>query len=140
MEFSFVTSDAFRQLFQSMSEGIIMADESGKISIANPVAEKMFGYGNDEMVGITIEDLLPARYRGNHAAFRRGFNAHPEPRKMGIGRDLTALRKDGVEIPVEISLSYTRLDGRLFIMRICLRSCWPRRKFTRRRSTQIIGA
>jgi PAS domain S-box-containing protein len=116
VEFSFVTSDAFRQLFQSMSEGIIMVEESGKISMANPVAEKMFGYGNNEMVGMTIEDLLPERYRGNHQGFRKGFNAHPEPRKMGIGRDLTALRKDGSEIPVEISLSYTRVDGKLFVM------------------------
>jgi len=116
MAFSFITSDAFRQLFQSMSEGIIMVEESGKISIANPVAENMFGYRTDEMVGMSIEDLLPERYRGNHISFRQGFNAHPEPRKMGIGRDLTALRKDGTEIPVEISLSYTRVDGRLFIM------------------------
>lgn len=116
MAFSFITSDAFRQLFQSMSEGIIMVEESGKISIANPVAESMFGYGNDEMIGMMIEDLLPARYRGNHMAFRKGFNARPEPRKMGVGRDLTALKKDGTEIPVEISLSYTNLDGRLFVM------------------------
>ncbi|HEU5290468.1 MAG TPA: PAS domain-containing sensor histidine kinase [Cyclobacteriaceae bacterium] len=116
MEISFVTSDTFRQLFKSMSEGIIMVEESGKISIANPVAEKMFGYGNDELIGMALEDLLPERYRGNHIAFRQGFNAHPEPRKMGIGRDLTALRKDGTEIPVEISLSYTRVDESLFIM------------------------
>ena len=99
-----------------MSEGIVLADESGKIDIANPVAEQIFGYEKNEMTGLLIEELLPEQYRKGHTTFRKGFNANPEPRKMGIGRDLVALRKDGSEIPVEISLSYTRINGSLYIM------------------------
>lgn len=116
MEFSFLSNNAFREIFHSMSEGIVLADESGKIDIANPVAEQIFGYEKNEMTGLLIEELLPEQYRKGHTTFRKGFNANPEPRKMGIGRDLVALRKDGSEIPVEISLSYTRINGSLYIM------------------------
>ncbi len=116
MDFSIVTNEAFREIFQSMSEGIIMVDESGTIAIANPVAEQVFGYDPNELTGKVLESLLPERYRGRHLSFRHGFNTHPEPRRMGIGRDLTALRKDGTEFPVEISLSYTKVKGQLFVM------------------------
>lgn len=113
---TFISNDAFREIFQSMSEGIVMVSEKGAILAANPVAEKLFGYGQNEMNGLSLENLLPERYRGMHSHFRRGFNAHPEPRRMGIGRDLTALKKDGQEFPVEISLSHTRANGALLIM------------------------
>jgi PAS domain S-box-containing protein len=112
----FASNDAFREIFHSMSEGIIMVDESGKIILSNPVAETLFGYQKNELNGLTMECLVPERYRGNHSHLRSGFNAHPEPRRMGIGRDLTALRKDGSEFPVEISLSFTRLEDQLLVM------------------------
>lgn len=113
---SLITDDAFREIFQSMSEGILMVDESGKIVIANPIGEQIFGYEKNELTGVLLENLLPERFRGRHVSFRKGFNAHPEPRRMGFGRDLTALRKDGVEFPVEISLSYTKVQGKLLVM------------------------
>jgi len=113
---SLVTSDAFREIFQSMSEGIVMVDEAGTIAVANPIAEQIFGYEKNELNGIAMERLLPERYRNRHLSLRKGFNAHPEPRRMGVGRDLTALRKDGTEFPVEISLSYTKVQGRLLVM------------------------
>ncbi len=114
---SFVNSDAaFREIFHSMSEGIIIVDESGMIVIANPISEQIFGYNKDGLTGVFLEDLLPHRYRGRHVNFREGFNKHPEPRRMGFGRDLMALRKDGVEFPVEISLSFTKVEGQLLVM------------------------
>jgi PAS domain S-box-containing protein len=116
MDLLTLANEAFREIFQSMSEGMIMVDEFGKIVITNPVAEQAFGYERDELNGKTLESLLPERYRGKHMSFRQGFNSHPEPRKMGIGRDLTALRKDGSEFPVEISLSYTTVNEKLFVM------------------------
>jgi PAS domain S-box-containing protein len=112
----FASNDAFREIFQSMSEGIIMVNESGKIILSNPVAESLFGYNKNELNGLTMENLLPKRYHGNHSKLRAGYNSHPEPRRMGVGRDLTALRKDGSEFPVEISLSFTRLQGQLLVM------------------------
>jgi PAS domain S-box-containing protein len=116
MDFSVVTNEAYREIFQSMSEGIIMVDETGKIAIANPVAEQLFGYEKDGLNGATLESLLPERYRKGHVNFRKAFNSDPHPRRMGFGRDLTALRQDGTEFPVEISLSYTQVQGRLLVM------------------------
>ncbi len=111
-----VTDDAFREIFHSMSEGIVMVDEGGKIVLANPIAETIFGYASNELNGLTMEVLVPQNHRGHHAQLRKGFNAHPEPRRMGFGRDLTALKKDGKEFPVEISLSYTRVKGKVLVM------------------------
>ena len=116
MDFSVVTNEAYREIFQSMSEGIIMVDESGKIAIANPVAEQLFGFEKNELTGKVMEELLPERYRKGHVSFRKLFNADPHPRRMGFGRDLTALRKDGTEFPVEISLSFTQVQGNILVM------------------------
>jgi PAS domain S-box-containing protein len=113
---SLIGNEAFKEIFQSMSEGIIMVDTRGKIVVANPVAEQLFGYSSDELTGVMLEDLLPARYRSGHVNFRKAFNSNPFPRRMGAGRDLTALRKDGTEFPVEISLSFTKVKGDLLVM------------------------
>jgi PAS domain S-box-containing protein len=113
VEISFVSSDTFREIFHTSAEGIIMIDESGKILLANPVAEKLFGYVSDTLVGCSLEQLLPERYRSRHLGFRGQFNQNPSPRRMGIGRDLQALRLDGSEFPVEISLSYSRMNDQM---------------------------
>ncbi len=113
---SLVTDDAFREIFHSMSEGIVMVDEAGKIVIANPIAEQVFGHEKNGLTGMMLEELLPVRYRGHHVSLRKSFNNHPQPRRMGFGRDLTALKRDGTEFPVEISLSYTQVKGKLLVM------------------------
>jgi len=85
----------------------------------------MFGYDNNELTGLQLEQLLPQRYRVKHLAFRDQFNDKPAPRRMGMGRDLAALKKDGKEFPVEISLSYSQARGNFiaiaFITDISLR-------------------
>ena len=111
-----ITNEAFRQIFQSMSEGIIMVDTNGIIIVANRVAEQLFGYAQEELTGMILENLLPVRYRGGHVNFRKAFYSDPFPRRMGAGRDLTALRKDGSEFPVEISLSFTKVNDELLVM------------------------
>lgn len=116
LEISFVSSDTFREIFQTSAEGIIMIDESGKILLANPVSEKMFGYEPEKLPGHLLEELLPERYRGRHLGFRKQFNQHPAPRRMGVGRDLQALRLDGSEFPVEISLSFTNMNNQMLSM------------------------
>lgn len=113
---SLVTDDAYREIFQSMSEGIVMVDERGIIVTANPIAESIFGYDKEELTGTPLEILIPSRYHDSHVDFRKGFNAHPQPRRMGVGRDLTAKRRDGSEFPVEVSLSFTQVRGQLLVM------------------------
>ncbi len=110
-DLSIVSNDAFREIFQSMTEGIIVVNSEGKVLVANPVAEEMFGYDSNELTGMLLEQLLPERYRGRHLSFRSNFNEHPAPRRMGMGRDLAALKKDGIEFPVEISLSFSKAAG-----------------------------
>jgi PAS domain S-box-containing protein len=112
----FTSNETFRQIFQSSVEAIIMVDKSGKILLANPVSERMFGYEPDGLLGLVIEDLLPENLRQRHVAYRKEFNAHPEPRPMGMGRDLVARRKNGTDFPVAVSLSYTNIGGELMVM------------------------
>ena len=112
----FISNDAFMEIFQSMTEGFIMVDEDGKILLANRVAEQTFGYVNSEFTGLSLENLLPERFRNGHLHFRKEFTDHPKPRRMGSGRDLMALHKSGQEFPVEISLSFTRYKSKLLVM------------------------
>src|SRR5688572_7231740 len=93
-----------------------MVDQQGKILMANPVAERMFGYPKDALIGLVVEDLLPQHLRHRHVGYRKDFAAHPEPRPMGMGRDLVAQRRDGTQFPVTVSLSYTNIEGEGLVM------------------------
>lgn len=111
-----VSNEAFTEIFQSMSEGLVMVNEDGKIVVSNPVADQIFGYERNGLVGRGMENLLPERFRDGHINFRKAFYASPAPRRMGTGRDLMAITKDGREFPVEISLSFTRYKKQLLVM------------------------
>jgi PAS domain S-box-containing protein len=113
---SFLSNESFRQIFQSSVEAILMVDQAGKILLANPVSEKMFRYEQGGLIGQVVEDLLPEHVRAKHVEYRKTFSAHPEPRPMGMGRDLIAKRKDGSLFPVAVSLSYTLIDGEVLVM------------------------
>lgn len=106
-----ISGEALKEIFQSMMEGFVVIDKDGIILVINPIGEKMFGYGPGELIGKPLELLLPERYRGHHVHLRREFNGKPVPRRMGLGRDLMGMRKDGMEFPVEISLSYSKAGG-----------------------------
>ncbi|WP_082616013.1 PAS domain S-box protein [Massilia sp. Root418] len=95
----------FRDVLESTPDGIIMANSTGLIVLANTQAERLFGYQPGELRGLPVEVLLPARYRGGHVAHRANYFVQPRPRTMGAGLELYGLRKDQVEFPVEISLS-----------------------------------
>lgn len=110
------SNDTFREIFQGSAEGIIMVNQEGIIMLANPVSEQMFGYGEGELIGQSLENLLPSRFRGEHSHLRQRFNHHPSPRRMGVGRDLMAMKKDGMEFPVEVSLSYKQTKDELLVM------------------------
>jgi PAS domain S-box-containing protein len=113
---SFLSNESFREIFQSSVEAILMVDQTGKIVLANPVSEKMFRYEQGNLIGVVVEDLLPEHVRARHVEYRKTFSAHPEPRPMGMGRDLIAKRKDGSQFPVAVSLSYTNIDGQILVM------------------------
>jgi len=106
----------FGAVVESAPSGMIMVDRSGKIVLVNRETERLFGYPRDELTGQPIELLVPSRLRDGHPAFRSGFFANPQTRSMGAGRDLFGLRKDGVEIPVEIGLNPLETDEGLFVL------------------------
>src|SRR5690606_24113884 len=87
----------------------------GRIRIANRQAERLFGYEGDSLLELTIEDLLPQRFRENHRRYRSHYGHKPESRPMGMNLALLALRRDGHEFPVEISLSPFPLDGKALV-------------------------
>ena len=109
--------EKFEALFQYASLGILVANDKGKIQMVNNYLLKQFGYATaDELMGKAIEVLIPPRYHTNHLKYRESYSRHPEPREMGMGRDLFAERKDGSEFPVEISLSnYSTSEGNFAI-------------------------
>ena len=99
-------NEIFNALFQNASIGIVVVNSVGKIITANKFLLSLFGYASiDELKDNKIEKLIPNRYQKNHVANRDHYVKKPEPRPMGLGRDLFGLKKDGTEIPVEISLS-----------------------------------
>jgi PAS domain S-box-containing protein len=85
--------------------GMVMIDADGAIILVNPQTESMFGYARNELIGRSLEILVPERFRVAHGGHRREFTGAPSMRQMGVGRDLTARRKDGSEFPVEIGLN-----------------------------------
>ena len=106
----------FRDLLESTPDAIIMANETGRIVLANSQAEALFGYQRGELLAQLVELLLPSRYRGGHVSHRSGYFAQPRTRSMGAGLELYGLRKDGTEFPVEISLSPLQTDQGMLVM------------------------
>jgi len=93
-------------LFENAAQAILWIDASGKILAFNAMAERIFGYPREEIVGRSLEVLMPEKIAGNHEQHRRHYFESPRSRPMGLGMDLVARRKDGSEFPVEISLSH----------------------------------
>jgi PAS domain S-box-containing protein len=101
----------FRELIENAPDAILQVDPSGRIVIANRTAELIFGYSREELLGENVDILVPAMVRGRHREHRASFARSPQLRPMGRGMELSALRKDGIEIPVEISLSPLRREN-----------------------------
>jgi PAS domain S-box-containing protein len=91
-------------VFDGRPGAVILVDESGQVRMANAAAESMFGYRHGELVGRLVEVLVPDRYRGRHPGQRARFVASGKLRPMGTDIELLAVRQDGVEFPVDISL------------------------------------
>lgn len=108
--------ERLKALFDFSTEGIVIADKSGTIVMINPTAEKKFGYLSGELVGQKIELLIPDRFGKMHVSHREHFVKNPLARPMGQGMQLFAKRKDGVEFPVEISLSTFSIDQNSFVI------------------------
>ena len=94
----------------------VLVNARGRIALVNAQTEKLFGYSRDELLGESIEMLVPARFRLGHPALRSTFTESPVARSMGAGRDLYGRRKDGSEVPIEIGLNPIPTDGETFTL------------------------
>jgi PAS domain S-box-containing protein len=100
----------FEALFQYATLPILLLNKQGSIILANKQAIDLFEYSTTEIVSLRVEDLIPSRFRDVHLSHRAGYHSRPENRPMGRGMQLLALKKNGIEFPVEISLGHYMID------------------------------
>ena len=105
-----------RALLESASEAVIIVGSDSRIVLFSARAEEMFGYSRDELIGQTVETLIPGQFRDAHVQHRADYVSHPRVRPMGPGLNLVGRRKDGTEFPVEIGLSFIEKDGGGLVM------------------------
>ena len=105
----------FEGLLEAAPDAMIGVTRDGVITLINAQAERMFGYARDELVGRSVDVLVPERLRAGHVHHRDGYFAHPRNRPMGAGAALAAVRKDGTEFPAEISLSWVETDRGMIV-------------------------
>jgi PAS domain S-box-containing protein len=108
--------EKFRLAVETSPNAILLVDEQGRIVMANPQTEAMFGYSAEELGGQSMEILVPERFRGRHPAYRQEFHASPQTRAMGKGRELFARRKDGSEVEVEIALNPIHAQDEMLVL------------------------
>lgn len=108
------------QAFNRMPVAMIVVNQQGAITRVNQLAEATFGYEARELIGQPVETLIPERYRNHHPNFRRGFQAEATARPMGLGRDLSGLRKDGSEFPVEIGINPVDTGEGIMVLSVIL--------------------
>jgi PAS domain S-box-containing protein len=106
-----LSPDVFYTLLESSPNGLLVIDAEARIVFVNEYAERMLGYGRDELLDKPVDRLVPERFRIQHLEMRRAFIRVPRERPMGVGRDLWARRRDGSELPVEIGLKPIRSEG-----------------------------
>lgn len=100
----------FRVAVEAAPNGMLAVDRTGRITLVNSQAERLFGYAPNELLGQPIERLVPERFHARHSDFRREFLADPRSRPMGSGRDLFGRKKTGEEVPLEIGLNPLPID------------------------------
>ncbi len=106
----------FRAAVESSPNGMVMVDPEGRIVLVNREIERLFGYAREDLLGRSLEVLVPERFRPRHPGFRDAFFADPQTRSMGAGRELFGLRQDGTEVPVEIGLNPIMTDEGVFVL------------------------
>src|SRR5215831_15577098 len=105
----------FLDFLETIPDALILSDYHGRIILVNTNTERMFGYLRDELLGKEIEILIPKRVQARHQRHRNVYYADSNIRPMGVGEDLSACGKDGVEFPVEISLSPIKIKGNAYV-------------------------
>lgn len=117
----------YKGLVESAPDAILVVDQTGTIELVNHQAEALFGYARDELLGKPVEVLIPERAKSVHPSHRASYFADPRTRPMGAGLDLTARRRDGTEVPVDISLSPLETERGL-VVSVAIRDVTERKR------------
>jgi PAS domain S-box-containing protein len=105
------SAEQHQSILEAAPEAIIAVDNNGQIVLTNSKAQTLFGYDQAEILGETIELLIPEHLHEAHVKHRQGYQTDPSTRPMGVRQRLVGWRKDGTEIPLKIGLSFTRLQS-----------------------------
>jgi len=111
-----ISKKNLRRMLEAAPDAILIVDEDGIISFVNDRSETLFGYTENEIIGKSIEILLPSRFSYIHKIHRKDYFKAPKARPMGAGLELVSVRKDGAEFPVEISLSPMTIKDGTFVI------------------------
>ncbi len=106
----------YQVIFERSPVAKLLVDKEGIIQVANEEAGKLFGYDCSELIGNSIEMLVPEKQRANHPALVAGYTRQPVPKLMGQGRDLFGVRRDGSLVPIEVGLNPIDLGGEALFM------------------------
>jgi len=108
--------ELFKAIFEYATLSIILVDVNGIVRLTNPCFNQLFGYSQDEITGKRIDLLIPEEFRPKHKTLMQGYFNNPQRRKIGIGLELSAVKKNGVIFPVEISLGYFEAETPMAIV------------------------
>jgi len=108
------TPALLRSIIDTAIDGIIVMEVSGSIVMSNQAADRLFGYSSEEMQALTIADLMPSPHRQHHDQYISRYLNSGIPRIIGIGREVSGLRKDGSEFPIRLAVSESRLGDHLY--------------------------
>ena len=111
-----VAQEMFRRAVEASPSGMLMVDREGEMVMVNAEVERQFGYRREELIGHSVDMLLPVRLRSPHARSREAYNLRPETRPVEARSDLLGLRKDGTEFSVGVSLNPFQVDGSLLVL------------------------
>jgi two-component system sensor kinase FixL len=105
------SEERWRAIIESAVDAIVLINRRGTIEFVNPAAERMFGFPAHEVIGRNVSMLMPEPYASEHDHYMRRYQMTGERRIIGIGREVTARRKDGTTFPVHLSVAELTVDG-----------------------------
>ena len=106
--------DTLKDAIRLVSLPMLVADKSGRVVLANSEFNHLFGYGDEELSGESIDRLVPAPFHGLHREYMQAFMRVPAKRSMGQGRTLSGVTKSGEEIPLELALNTVSINGQSY--------------------------
>ena len=122
---------SLEELLELVPDAIVISDATGRIALINQQAERLFGWPREELVGKSVETLVPERFRCAHVHHRQEYARAPGTRPMGAGLELWGLKRDGTEFPVEISLGPMQADNETLVV-TAIRDATPQKQIERR--------